>query len=205
LTSTANFLRKESDDKMAALYFAQLPQTPARLTCSSDIGRKLREIMVTNRPSYEQFAALMAESIKPDGLSGSLKYDSDAFALVESDEQGKPMQRMLLGHYFAEYCSLDSSERPQLLSKVRSLYGESAFPANFEDAGLRLMPHLIDRWSVFRTNMNLALGMAKELDDPNVDVTPDFAPFVVIADAFAMVLALDLDWSSNLRWKAITS
>lgn len=149
--------------------------------------------MATNRPSYEQFAALMAESIKPGGLSDNFKYDSDAFALVESDQDGKPTQRMLLGHYFGEYCSLDVSERPLLLSKVRKLYSESAFPANYEDAGLRLMPHLIDRWSVFRTNMNLALGMAKELDDPNVDVTPDFAPFVVIADAFAMVLALDLN------------
>jgi hypothetical protein len=66
---------------------------------------------------------------------------------------------------FGEYCALDSSERPQLLAKISKLYGESAFPANFEDAKARLMPHLIDRWTVFRTNMNLALGMAKELDD----------------------------------------
>lgn len=146
--------------------------------------------MVTNRPSYEQFAALIAETIKPGGLSSSLTYDSDAFALVEAPE-GAPVQRLLLGHYFGEYCALDSSERPQLLAKISKLYGESAFPANFEDAKARLMPHLIDRWTVFRTNMNLALGMAKELDDPNIDVTPDFAPFVVIADAFAMVLALD--------------
>lgn len=147
--------------------------------------------MVTNRPSYEQFASLIAETIKPGGLSSSLTYDSDAFALVEAPE-GAPVQRLLLGHYFGEYCALDSSERPQLLAKISKLYGESAFPANFEDAKARLMPHLIDRWTVFRTNMNLALGMAKELDDPNIDVTPDFAPFVVIADAFAMVLALDL-------------
>jgi len=149
--------------------------------------------MVTQRPTYEQFAALMAEAVKPGGLSALLKYDSQAFALVESDQQGHPLQRMLLGHYFGEYCALDSGERPQLLSKVRELYGQSAFPAHYDDGAPRLMPHLIDRWSVFRTNMNLALGMAKELDDANLDVTPDFAPFVVIADAFAMVLALDLD------------
>ena len=55
--------------------------------------------MVTNRPSYEQFAALIAETIKPGGLSSSLTYDSDAFALVEAPE-GAPVQRLLLGHYF---------------------------------------------------------------------------------------------------------
>lgn len=149
--------------------------------------------MVTNRPSYEQFAALMADNIKDGGLSDSLSYDSDSFALVEVDASGQPLQRMLLGHYFGEYCALDASEKSAFLARVKQLYGEKAFPANYADAEGSLMPHLIDRWSVFRTNMNLALGMAKELDDAHVDVTPDFAPFVVIADAFAMVLALDLN------------
>jgi hypothetical protein len=148
--------------------------------------------MVTNRPSYEQFAALMAENVKEGGLSASLSYDSDSFALVEAGANAEPLQRMLLGHYFGEYCALDTSEKPAFLARVKQLWNEQAFPANFADAQSNLMPHLIDRWSVFRTNMNLALGMAKELEDAHVDVTPDFAPFVVIADAFAMVLALDL-------------
>lgn len=86
-----------------------------------------------------------------------------------------------------------------MLAKISKLYSESAFPANFEDAKARLMPGAFDRpLGSLSHQYEFGLGNSrkKELDDPNIDVTPDFAPFVVIADAFAMVLALDL---SNTR------
>lgn len=148
--------------------------------------------MSRNRLSYEEFAQLVMEVLKE---SGRLKYESERFAVVELNEIGEPVQRILLGGFYGEYAGLEPSERPQLIARIESLFLQKAFPATYETAAPMLLPHIVDRWSVFRSNMHLALGAVGGVQAPALAESanaPDFAPFSVIAEAFALVLAIDL-------------
>lgn len=138
--------------------------------------------MLRNRLSYGEFAELVITVLKDHG---KLSFEPERFAVVQLNDEGVAEQRILLGGFYGEYSGLDPSERPSLIARIESLFIQKAFPATYESAAPRLMPHIVDRWSVFRSNMHLALGVASESG-------PDFAPFSVIAEAFALVLAIDL-------------
>lgn len=139
--------------------------------------------MSRNRLSYREFADLVIKVLQEHA---ELVYEPERFAVVHKDN-GEALQRILLGGFYGEYSGLDPSERPALLAIIEKLFQQEAFPASWENASARLMPHIVDRASVFRSNMHLALGA-----DPSVESAPDFAPFSVIAEVFALVLALDL-------------
>lgn len=132
-------------------------------------------------PSREDFARLIAQALRSEGVEGTIHFDPSAYALRLSSAHGDDVLR--LESLYADYTKAPGSDRERILSaavrRFRAATGPS--PKHFAEAKQRLLPELRRRSSFqFATLAARAKGL-----------TSDFRPFRLLTDELAIGLVLD--------------